>query len=409
MDGNTDKHTAHCTSCGCKMDITALAPYTNVVCPHCEHHTRVKCELGPYLLTSRHAAGGMSMVFAARDTTLQREVAVKILNANYSQDEVRMKQFEHEAQITAAISHPHVVKVFTVGHEYGQFYIAMEMVPGENLEQRMSREGALSEEVILPIAAEIISGLSAAQQAGLIHRDVKPGNILFDSADHAKIVDFGLSLVTQGGKAKADEIWATPYYVPPEALDGLEEDFRSDIYALGATLYHALSGKPPISEESKSTKSVRLAKNSIPPLAQTAPWLKPETCYLVDKAMAINAEERFSSYSEMSEAWQAAHLAVQNKNAATPIRSQQRAQRRSRKKLSGLASLIVCAIVALGLIGAAVMVFLNKDQSVETPPPPVEDRDFNNPADNEDDAYSPEVLAKIAKNQRRAHALIKKK
>ncbi len=128
------------------------------------------------------------------------------------------------------------------------------------LEQRISRVDAIGEEEMLPIAAEIISGLRAAKQAGLIHRDMKPGNILFDSMGHVKIVDFGLALVTHGGTAKAEEIWATPYYVPPEALDGEEEDFRSDMYALGATLYHALSGQPPLSDDSKSTRAVRKAK-----------------------------------------------------------------------------------------------------------------------------------------------------
>ncbi len=114
MDGGQLQHIAHCSSCGCKMDISQMEPYTNVVCPDCEHHTRVKCELGPYLLIGRHAVGGMSMVFKARDVTLNREVAIKILNEDYSRDEVRMRQFEHEALITAAISHPHVVRVFTV-------------------------------------------------------------------------------------------------------------------------------------------------------------------------------------------------------------------------------------------------------------------------------------------------------
>jgi len=189
--------------------------------------------------------------------------------------------------ITAAISHPHVVRVFTVGKAFGHFYIAMELVLGESLEQRIAREGAISEAEILPLCEEIIAGLRAAQDAGLIHRDIKPGNILFDANDHVKIVDFGLALVTQGGVAKAEEIWATPYYVPPEALTGDHEDFRSDMYALGATLYHALSGKPSIPEQSKSSREVIHDKEHIEPLAKIAPWLKPETCQWVERAMAF--------------------------------------------------------------------------------------------------------------------------
>ena len=131
---------------------------------------------------------------------------------------------------------------------------------------------------------------------------MKPGNILFDAAGKVKIVDFGLGLVTQGGSAKAEEIWATPYYVPPEALDGLEEDFRSDMYALGATLYHALSGQPSIPDDSKSVSAVREAKQRIVPLAEIAHDLHPEVCRFVDKAMALQPTKRFSSYEDMAKA-----------------------------------------------------------------------------------------------------------
>ena len=310
-----------------------MEPYTSVVCPDCGHHTRVKCELGQYLLIGRHAVGGMSKVFKARDLTLDREVAIKILNDDYSQDGQRMEKFEHEAMITAAISHPHVVRVFTVGKAFDHFYIAMEMVSGENLEQMISRQGAISEDKILPITAEIISGLQAAKEAGLIHRDMKPGNILFDANGHVKIVDFGLALVTQGGMAKADEVWATPYYVPPEALDGEQEDFRSDMYALGATLYHALSGQPSIPDESKLSQAVRKAKEKIKPLATVAPWLKPETCYLVDRAMALKRDDRFSSYTEMEEARALAYRVIEELGAAEPMQMSERATRRTKEKI----------------------------------------------------------------------------
>lgn len=405
MDDATEQHIAHCSSCDCKMDISVMEPYTNVVCPDCGHHTRVKCELGPYLLIGRHAVGGMSMVFKARDVTLDREVAIKILNEDYSHDEQRMKQFEREAMITAAISHPHVVRVFTVGKAYGHFYIAMEMVPGENLEQRISRVDAIGEGEMLPIAAEIISGLRAAKQAGLIHRDMKPGNILFDSMGHVKIVDFGLALVTQGGTAKAEEIWATPYYVPPEALDGEEEDFRSDMYALGATLYHALSGQPPLSDDSKSTRAVRKAKESIVPLSELAPWLKPETCYLVDKAMALRPKDRFSSYAEMEDMWNLACQAIKGTGAAEPIHSRERAQRRVKGE-SGMMSLVIIGFVALLLVGTAVGIFLNKGKSSDS------DSDGDTISDttmNHPDGYSPEVAARIGKQFRLSHKLLGEK
>lgn len=385
-----------------------MDPYTNVVCPDCGHHTRVKCELDHYLLTTRYAVGGMSVVFSARDTTLERDVAIKLLNEEYSKDAKRMEEFEREAKITAALSHPHIVRVFTVGQAYGHYYIAMELVTGENLEQKISHGGALREDEVLPIAMEIISGLRAANSAGLIHRDMKPGNVLFDDAGNVKIVDFGLALVTMGGSAKADEIWATPYYVPPEALDGREEDFRSDIYALGATLYHALSGKAPLPESAKSTREVRKAKEHIEPLAQVAPWLHPATCYLVDKAMALKPEERFSSYDEMEDAWRAASQALLG-GAEEPIHSEERRRRRVRDT-KGLAGVLVAGVVALVLLGAAVALFIQGQQAEDEGAPvggTATELTQDGLMDQGGDA-DPEVSARIGRLFVSGHSLLKR-
>jgi len=227
---------------------------------------RVKCEFGPYTLVRRHAVGGMSMVFVAHDPTLHREVALKILSEDFSADERRIKAFEEEARITASFSHPNVVRVLTTGKAFGRFYIAMELVPGGHFEHQIRERGKIPELEMLPLAIEVAQGLKAAHSAGLIHRDVKPGNILLDADGHAKLVDFGLALVTQGGKAQATEVWATPYYVPPETIEGQVEDFRSDIYAFGATVYHALAGEPSCGEETMATDVLREAKKKVVPL-----------------------------------------------------------------------------------------------------------------------------------------------
>lgn len=288
-----------CPGCGVPLDVTEHAPFANVVCPQCGEETRVKRDFGPYTLVRRHAAGGMSMVFAAHDRTLDREVALKILSEDYSADERRIEAFEREARITASFSHPNVVRVFTTGRAFGRFYIAMEMVSGGHLENLIRERGKIPELEMLPLAIEVAQGLKAAQAAGLIHRDVKPGNILLDAAGHAKLVDFGLALVTQGGKARATEIWATPYYVPPETVEGHTEDFRSDIYAFGATLYHALSGKPPCGEASMATDLLREAKKKVQPLAVADSSISSATCRLVDHAMAHDPAGRFTSYDAL--------------------------------------------------------------------------------------------------------------
>jgi tRNA A-37 threonylcarbamoyl transferase component Bud32 len=342
---------AHCHACGGVIDVSKLAPFSKAKCPACGETTRVKVEFGPYILHHRHAIGGMSVVFIARDKTLGREVAVKILNEDYSADERRITAFEEEARTTASISHPHVVRLLTTGRAFGRYYLAMELVTGGNFEIEIRDRGALPETEVLPLALQVAEGLQAAHTAGLIHRDMKPGNILLDGTGQAKIVDFGLALMTKGGKAQASEIWATSYYVPPETVEGWEEDFRSDIYAFGATLYHALSGVPPCNTESHDTKTLREAKKKIAPLAEAAPWLAPETCVVIDRAMAYKPSDRYQSYDEMifalRQAQQRSLSGPQIENAGAVHRRQVRtAQRKEALILAGSALLLIGAIVS---------------------------------------------------------------
>lgn len=290
---------AICHACGVEMDVSALRPYTKCSCPSCGAESRIKREFGHYTLMRRHAEGGMSSVFGAHDNTLDREVAIKVLNTTYSSDEKRIAAFEHEAKLTASLSHPNIVKVYTTGKAYGCFYIAMEFVSGGHLEQIIRTRGKIPEKEMLKLAIEVAEGLRAAFDSGLLHRDIKPGNILLDSDGHAKLVDFGLSLVTQGGKATAEEIWATPYYVPPETIEGQEEDQRSDIHAFGCTLYHALAGQPPCSETTMATEKLRHAKRNVIPLSLADPSISRETAKVVDKAIAYEAENRFQSYEDL--------------------------------------------------------------------------------------------------------------
>ncbi len=342
---------AYCHACGATMDVSQLAPFSNVECPLCRKHTRVKREFGPYTLLRRHAVGGMSVVFIAHDNTLNREVVVKILNEEYGGDEKRIGAFEEEARITASFSHPHVVRVFTTGRAFGRFYIAMELVGGGHYEHHIRERGSIPEAELLPLAIQVAEGLKAAQAAGLIHRDVKPGNILLDASGNAKLVDFGLALVTKGGKAKAAEIWATPYYVPPETIEGQPEDFRSDIYAFGATLYHALAGKPPCDEETMDTNKLREAKRRVLPLAKTAPGVSLDTCTAVDRAMAHDPEQRFRSYNELISALETARQRLANGNFAdTPANRAEAAHSAKKDKfmLAG-AALAVTAALAFGI------------------------------------------------------------
>ncbi|YCM45936.1 serine/threonine-protein kinase [Verrucomicrobiaceae bacterium 227] len=288
-----------CQACGELLDVTTFAPFEAAICPHCETETRVKREFGAYELKRRYAIGGMSVIFVGWDPLLGREVAIKVLNEEYCNDENRILAFENEARLTAQVNHPNVVEVYAVGRAYGRFYLVMELLEGQSFERIMSERGALPEAEVLAVALQVASGLQAAKKAGMIHRDVKPGNILIDSKGTTKLVDFGLALITQDGSAQAEEIWATPYYVPPEALERGTEDFRSDIYAFGATLYHALAGRPPFESTSTANKVLRRAKQTIPRLTKIAPWIGSATGETIDRMMAFKPEHRWESYGDV--------------------------------------------------------------------------------------------------------------
>eukprot|EP00903_Cladosiphon_okamuranus_P003830 g3828.t1 len=317
------------------------------------------------MLNRRHAVGGMSSVFIARDEALDREVALKILSEEFSNDETRIAAFEEEARLTASFSHPYVVRVMATGKAFGRLYIAMEFVTGGHFERVIKDKGRVSELEMLPLAIQIAEGLKGAQAAGLIHRDIKPGNILLDTDGNAKIVDFGLALVTKGGKATATEIWATPYYVPPEAIEGREEDFRSDIYAFGATLYHALAGKPPCDEESMATDKLREAKRRIVPLVKAAPDLLPETCAVIDRAMEYEAEDRFGSYDEMIAALKHALRAAKGEAVVGKEAGMDRTGRRRLRRRKGLL-MAAAGILLVAVIGAIVIATLPEEEKTRT-------------------------------------------
>ncbi len=289
---------ATCPSCGKAMDVTHLLPFTNAECPHCKAYSRVKTDMGAYKLTGRLGKGGMSLVFRAEDNVLGREVALKILNDTYAKDEVRREAFEREARTMARVSHENLVKVYNVGHAQGMFYIAMELVDGVGLDQMIDTEGRISEEEVLRLTIDITRGLDAAYQAGLIHRDIKPANVLCTHQGVAKIVDFGLSLL-QGENSEEKEVWVTPYYAAPETLVRDAEDCRTDMYALGASMYHMLTGNPPPIDAKQQSDVLLEQKRNTPPLEEKIHNISPLTCYIVNRLMAFNREDRFESYQEL--------------------------------------------------------------------------------------------------------------
>jgi serine/threonine protein kinase len=194
-----------------------------------------------------------------------------------------------------------VIKLYSTGEDHGYFYIAMELVGGGSLEQRIKNQGRLPEEDVLRIGLEVAEGLRAAQKDGLLHRDVKPANILFTDTGTAKVVDFGLAIFVDAQDEADTEIWATPYYVSPEKVIENTEDFRSDIFSLGATLYHALTGKPPHKANTASLSELRKIKSEKVVLEDTGLTFSPRTAVVVNRMLAISPEKRHPNYAAVLE------------------------------------------------------------------------------------------------------------
>ena len=287
-----------CPACQSQIDVTSLEPFTKLKCPFCGQMVRVRRKFNHFVIMRQIGEGGMSRVFEAEDETLGRRVALKILNRQFGRDETRVEQFRQEALITANVNHPNVIKLYSVGYDQGYFYIAMELVTGGTLEQRIRQEGSIKEQQALTIGREVAEGLRAAQQLGLIHRDVKPANILFTETGMAKVVDFGLALFVERGPDSSGEIWATPYYVAPEKVLDNREDYRSDIFSLGATLYHALTGQPPHKADTNNIEQLRMIKCRRVALEDSGKRFAPRTVHVVNRMVAFRPQERCANYDE---------------------------------------------------------------------------------------------------------------
>jgi serine/threonine protein kinase len=323
------------------MDLTDVSPLTVVECPGCGSPQTVFQRFGPFQLERLVGTGGMGAVYKATDIALHRPIALKVLQKKLSHDQTLTAQFEREAALTARINHPHVVRVYSTGSAHGMFYIAMELVDQGSLDGHMEEFGRLPEEDVLRIGIQVAEGLQAADKAGLIHRDIKPGNILFSHQRQAKIVDFGLALQSNMAHSHAGEIWGTPYYISPEALAFKPEDFRSDMYALGASLWHALTGEPPHMSSSVSVHELLHLKKKPVALLTVYPEAHPLTATAFNRTLSHNPDERFRDYGEFIAALQEALDGLQSRGAQV-----------SRKTTSKKLGVLVLGIL-LAMLGGA--------------------------------------------------------
>jgi hypothetical protein len=302
---------------------------------------------GPFELQRILGKGGMGAVYKAVDLTLKRPVALKVLQSTWSSNRELTAQFEREASLTARINHPNVVRVYSTGVAYGMFYIAMELVDKGALDTKMDAVGKVPEEEVLQTCMQVAEGLAAAHRAGLIHRDIKPGNILFGEQNQAKIVDFGLALMSAQSTAGGGELWGTPYYIAPEALEGRKEDFRSDMYALGASMWHSLVGAPPHSCLSTSIPELLASKRTPVDLKQVLPSVHPFTAAALNKTIAFDPDQRYPDYES---------LIADLRHALAGLRSGEESVVTARAKGGGK-MIAVTAAVALGAVAVAALFY----------------------------------------------------
>ena len=239
-------------------------------------------KLGPYEILAPLGAGGMGEVYRARDTRLERTVAIKVLPSHLSADSIHKQRFEREAKTISHLNHPHICVLYDVGHQDGIDYLVMECVEGETLAKRLEK-GPLPLEQVLKYGAQIADALDRAHRAGIIHRDLKPGNIILTQSG-AKLLDFGLArlielpsvdpaglskLTTESDRlTEPGAILGTWQYMAPEQLEGKDADVRTDIFSLGAVIFEMGTGRPAFTGKSKASVIASILSHTPPTISE---------------------------------------------------------------------------------------------------------------------------------------------
>jgi tRNA A-37 threonylcarbamoyl transferase component Bud32 len=255
-----------------------------------------------YEIIAKLGAGGMANVYKARCTILNRIVTVKILRSELAEDKDFVRRFQNEAQAVALLSHPNIVSIYDVGEENGLPYLVMEYVEGKNLKELIRSEGALSPSEVVNIGIQVCAALGHAHSKGIIHRDVKPHNILVAPEGQIKVTDFGLARflsVPSATMTQSGTVMGSVHYFSPEQARGEEADAQSDIYSLGTVLYEAVSGHVPFQGDSPVSIALKHLQEEPPGLHIENQSIPKELEQIIMKAMAKKPELRFLSAEEM--------------------------------------------------------------------------------------------------------------
>lgn len=261
-------------------------------------------QLGDYVLLRRLGLGGMGQVYLAEQVSLKRKVALKLLKSELAANETALERFKREAMAVARATHANIVQVYAIHEEKGLHFMALEYVEGRNLRDYLEKKGPPEVLISIGILRQVAAALQRASELGVIHRDVKPENILITRKGEVKVADFGLSRIFDEGQqplnlTQSGVTMGTPLYMSPEQVEGKTLDPRTDIYSLGATAYHLLAGEPPFRGQTPFEVAVQHVQKEAPALQEIRPDLPPELCQMVHRMMAKKPEERYQTAKDI--------------------------------------------------------------------------------------------------------------
>lgn len=262
----------------------------------------MKTQLGHYDIVAELGRGGMGVVYKGYETSLNRYVAIKVLADSLAHDASVKERFLREARSMAALNDPHIIQIYFIGDDAGQTYFVMEFVDGESLGSLLKREIKLKPEQAAKIIYQTAQGLSTAHDKGVIHRDIKPGNLMITARGSVKIADFGIALTTQDFSKKltsTGEFVGTPGYLSPEVCLGKPVDQRSDIFSLGIVLFECLAGRMPFTDESPLGLMLEVVKAEIPDVRQLNAEVDPEVARILSRMIAKDPSERYQTCQEL--------------------------------------------------------------------------------------------------------------
>jgi serine/threonine-protein kinase len=316
---------------------------------------------GRYRLEARIAAGGMSTVYRALDETLQRRVAIKLMNREVASDSDQLERFRREARAVAQLSHPHIVGVIDAGEDEGRPYIVFEYVEGETLKERIRRQGQLSIPEAVAYAIEIARALGAAHARHIVHRDVKPQNVLIDEEGSAKVTDFGIARTLDEDGLTADgRVLGTTDYVSPEQALGQRVTGQSDLYSLGVVLYEMVTGEVPFTGDNQVAVAMKHVREELPDVQSKRPEVSAALASVIDTATAKRVEDRYADDAELIADLEDA-LAIETSRAGNaagevtavlrtlPNRTRQRIPFWLRHRLGGVLLALIVIAAAVGV------------------------------------------------------------